>query len=335
MRPERKNSRKTQRGVALVTVLLVFAVATVIAGSTVERTFLNIRRMEQQLVYVQAWQYALAGEAFARQILYTDFAGAQPVNQEDISENGSLLFKMVDKFEQGELEIAIFDLQAKFNLNNLVGGAGEDNKRALEQFSRLMENLSIEPKIIETLLDWIDIDASPPAGNAGDVDYLSQERVYTYSSTNWLITHLSELYLLKDLDRKTVNKMTPYLTALPPPTAVNVNTASAPVLQAMTAGMGPVDAEQVVGARGSEGFTSAEAFVKDDSTAGLDFKTNDVTIKSSYFAVFVKSTFAGRAISLVTVFYRNPQTDKVRLLSRDRSSHFSFDTPARADKAQT
>ena len=89
MKPERNNPYRGQGGVALITVLLVFAIATVIAGSIVERNFMDVRRMERQLVYGQTWQYALAGEAFARQILYTDFADAQPpLRREDIYRNG-------------------------------------------------------------------------------------------------------------------------------------------------------------------------------------------------------------------------------------------------------
>ena len=283
MKPERNNPYRRQGGVALITVLLVFTIATVIAGSIVERNFMDVRRMERQLVYGQTWQYALAGEAFARQILYADFADAQPLRREDIPERPGLVYKMTETFEQGELDVSIFDLQARFNINNLVGGTEEDNNRARQQFGRLLENLFIEPKAIEVLLNWDDVHTVPGADTSGG-SAPTAEQIHSWSSTNWLITHLSELYSLDEIDRETVGKLMPYLSALPPPVAVNVGTAPEPVLQAVT--------------------------------------DTDVTTRSRYFMVYVRSTFADQPLSLITVLYRHPETGRVQLLSRDRGGDY-------------
>ena len=313
----------------MITVLLVFAVATVIAGSMVERSFLSVRRAERQLVYAQAWQYALAGESYARQLLHTDFADTEPPDPEDAPGRPGLLFKMVETFEQGVLDISVLDLQAGFNINNVVGGEEEDNSRALRQLSRLMENQSVELKAIEALLRQPAVHAAPEGADAPDAGHVSQERAPDWRSTNWLITHLSELYSLEDTDRETIGKLAPYLIALPPPTAVNVNTAPAPVLQALAEGVSAIDAKRMVDARGSKGFADTDEFIKDESTAGLDIKTSDVTTKSRYFMVFVQSTFADQTLPLLTVFYRHPETNRIRMLSRNRSDDVAFDTPAR------
>lgn len=315
----------------MVTVLLFFAVATVIAGSMAERSFLSVGRAERQLVYAQAWQYALAGEAYARQLLHTDFADAEPLETEDAPGRPGLLFKMVETFEQGVLDISVFDLQAGFNINNVVGGAEEDNERALRQISRLMENLPVEPGAIEALLRRLTVHAASESADAPDAGHVSRERVPDWRSANWLIAHLSELYSWEDTDRETIGKLAPYLSALPPPTAVNVNTAPPPVLQALAEGMSAVDAERIVDARGSKGFTDTDDFIKDESTAGLNMNSGDVTIKSRYFMVFVKSTFADQTLPLLTVFYRYPETNRIRMLSRTRSGDVAFDTPARTD----
>ena len=283
MKPERNNPYHREGGVALITVLLVFAIATVIAGSIVERNFMDIRRMERQLVYGQTWQYALAGEAFARQVLYTDFADAQPLRREDIPERPGLVYKMTETFEQGELDVSIFDLQARFNINNLVGGTEEDNNRARQQFGRLLENLFVEPKAIEALLNWDDVHTVPGADTSGGSGPTA-EQTHSWSSTNWLITHLSELYSLDGIDRETVGKLMPYLSALPPPVAVNVDTAPEPVQQAVT--------------------------------------DTEVTTRSRYFMVYVRSTFADQPLSLMTVLYRHPETGRVRMLSRDRGGDY-------------
>ena len=283
MKPERNNPYRRQGGVALITVLLVFAIATVIAGSIVERNFMDILRTGRQLAYAQTWQYALAGEAFARQVLYTDFADAQPLRREDIPERPDLVYKMTETFEQGELDVSIFDLQARFNINNLVGGTEEDNNRARQHFGRLLENLFVEPKAIEALLNWDDVHTVPDADTSGG-SAPTPEQTPSWSSTNWLITHLSELYSLDGIDRETVGKLMPYLSALPPPVAVNVDSAPEPVVQAVT--------------------------------------DTDVTTRSRYFMVYVRSTFADQTLSLMTVLYRHPETGRVRMLSRDRGGDY-------------
>lgn len=261
----------------MITVLLVFVIASVIAGSIVERNFMDIRRTERQLIYAQTWQYALAGEAFAKQVLYTGFADAQPPRREDVAPQPGLVYKMTETFEQGKLDVSIFDLQAGFNINNLVGGTEEDNNRARQQFSRLLENLFVEPKAVEALLN-LDEAHTAPGADIADSDSATPEQPHSWSSTNWLITHLSELYSLKDIDRETVGKLMPYLSALPPPVAVNVDTAPEPVLQAVN--------------------------------------DTDRTTRSRYFMVYVRSTFADQTLPLVNVLYRHPETGQVRMLSR-------------------
>ena len=175
------------------------------------------------------------------------------------------------------------DLQARFNINNLVGGTEEDNNRARQQFGRLLENLFIEPKAIEALLNWDDVHTVPGADTSGGSGP-TPEQTHSWSSTNWLITHLSELYSLDGIDRETVGKLMPYLSALPPPVAVNVASAPEPVVQAVT--------------------------------------DTDVTTRSRYFMVCVRSTFADQTLSLMTVLYRHPETGRVRMLSRDRGGDY-------------
>jgi general secretion pathway protein K len=76
----------------------------------------------------------------------------------------------------------------------------------------------------------------------------------------------------------------PYITALPEPTALNVNTAPALVLQALHAELDPTDAEQIIDARGDDGFPELEDFLALDALAGLQLDV-DVGVKSDWFNV--------------------------------------------------
>ena len=63
-------------GVALVSMLLLVALATVLASSIVQEQQLVIRAAGTHLDRGQAKQYALGGEELARQILYQDYLNA-------------------------------------------------------------------------------------------------------------------------------------------------------------------------------------------------------------------------------------------------------------------
>ena len=65
-----------QRGVALVSMLLLVALATVLAAAIVQEQQLVIRAATTHLDRGQARQYALGGEELARQILHKDYLDA-------------------------------------------------------------------------------------------------------------------------------------------------------------------------------------------------------------------------------------------------------------------
>src|SRR3990167_334188 len=69
-----------QRGVALITVLLVVPTATVVTAGMIARQQLSIRSSSNQLSARQAWHYALGGEALAQALLQRDLkqAGGTP-----------------------------------------------------------------------------------------------------------------------------------------------------------------------------------------------------------------------------------------------------------------
>ena len=70
MTPQQQNQR--QNGVALITAMLVVAMATLIAANLVWDQHLQMRRTESMLAQEQARQYALAAESIGIEILLDD-----------------------------------------------------------------------------------------------------------------------------------------------------------------------------------------------------------------------------------------------------------------------
>jgi general secretion pathway protein K len=268
-----------QRGVALVTALLVVSLATVAAVAMATRLHVDVRRTGNLLHGEQAYAYALAAESWAEVILGRD---ANDSKIDTLAEDWATALPPI-AVEGGFVSGRIEDLQGRFNVNNLVGADGKPSKPDLEYFKRLLGLLDVEPGLATALLDWIDadIDTTFPDGAEDDIYLLETP---PYRAANRPLVSTSELRLVKGYSAEIIALLEPYITALPEPTALNVNTASPLLLQALHAELGPTDAEQILEARGEEGFAEQGSFLALDALAGLQLDV-DVDIKSDWFRV--------------------------------------------------
>lgn len=268
-----------QRGVALVTALLVVSLATIVAVAMATRLQVDVRRTGNLLHGEQAYAYALAAESWAEVILRRD---AEDSKIDTLGENWATALPPI-AVEGGFVSGRIEDLQGRFNLNNLVGADGKPSVPDLEYFTRLLVLLEVEPGLATALLDWIDADinATLPDGAEDDI-YLLEDP--PYRAANRPLVSTSELRLVKGFSPEIIALLAPFITALPEPTALNINTASPLVLQALHAELATMDAEQIIEARGEDGFPELEAFLALDALAGLQLDV-DVDIKSAWFSV--------------------------------------------------
>jgi general secretion pathway protein K len=243
------------------------------------RLQVDVRRTGNLLHGEQAYAYALAAESWAEVILRRD---AEDSKIDTLGENWATALPPI-AVEGGFVSGRIEDLQGRFNLNNLVGADGKPSVPDLEYFKRLLVLLEVEPGLATALLDWIDADinATLPDGAEDDI-YLLEDP--PYRAANRPLVSTSELRLVKGFSPEIIALLAPFITALPEPTALNINTASPLVLQALHAELATMDAEQIIEARGEDGFPELEAFLALDALAGLQLDV-DVDIKSAWFSV--------------------------------------------------
>ena len=118
---------RRQRGVALITVLLVVALVTVVCAALLLRQQLAIRSTGNQLLVRQAQYYAEGGELVAKALLRRDMSEGQVDHLAEAWANPRLRFPLD---EGGELRLRIEDLSGRFNLNSLSvsGEAGVVNR---------------------------------------------------------------------------------------------------------------------------------------------------------------------------------------------------------------
>ena len=233
MSPRRKN-----RGVALITALLIMALIATLTYTLEWNNALDLRRTVVMLNRDQAVQVAVGAESWIQSILRQDLEDSDTDHLGEIWA-GDLPGLPIDG---GEVFGAIEDLQGRFNVNNLLGSDGKVDQPSLEQFQRLLLALGLDPRFAGITADWIDAnqDAGFPDG--------AEDAIYTgltppYRTANQMLSSASELAALEGIDKVSMDILLPHIIALPGRTSVNVNTATGPVLQSLDENLSQADIE--------------------------------------------------------------------------------------------
>ncbi len=241
---------RRQDGIALLTAVVLVAVAAVLATAIAFASAMSARRASTVFGVDQALLAAQGAEDMAGYLLRQ----AGPNHTQDSLEQpwaqsyGPLVLLPGVTLEFAQLE----DQQGKFNLNNLAPG-GSSNAAAIAQFQQLLGLLGLESKWAALMADWIDADAQPnfPDG-AEDSVYLSQTP--PYRTANLPITSISELLALPGFGRDRYLLLAPYVSALPVGTPINVCTASGVVLDALSGKVEySINPQQLLARRVAEG----------------------------------------------------------------------------------
>nr|WP_298145831.1 type II secretion system minor pseudopilin GspK [uncultured Pseudomonas sp.] len=304
---------KAQRGMALITVMLVVAVVTVVCAGIIARQQLSIRSSANQLHVRQAWQYALGGETLAKAVLREDLRQGDPRAPVDhLAEPWARPRAPFALDEGGELRVSIEDPSGRFNLNSLLR-QGEPNEAALAQFRRLLLGLQIDAPYAERLIDWLDADQEPSgAYGAEDNQYLLIQPAYR--TANHLIADVSELRLLLEMTETDYQRLLPFVSALPADATLNVNTASARVLASLADGLPQSTAETLVANRGKQGYADVASFLA--QLPGLSVQAQGLAVGSQYFQVISEVSVGDRRQVLRSTLQRF-NDGKVYVLARD------------------
>ena len=305
---------RRQRGVALVSVLLVVAVATALAYAMVDRQGFTIAHSQQTLAGSQARQFALGGEQYARQILYADWEEEETRAIDTLLEEWSA---PAEAFEVrgGALEIRIQDLERRFNLNAVSGNReGAQNTARLK---RLLTALGIDANLADHWVDWVDADQDVTALGSEDAAYLMGDP--PRRAANQRAAHVSEFAVATGLDAEAFERLRPHITVLPiDDLHVNVNTANEIVLGTLapnfttTRALGLVEQEREIARLEDITGTHPE----------LGEAVAVLTVQSAFFRVQVRAEVDGARSELTSLLHRHPETGALTLLWRSYGERF-------------
>lgn len=304
MPTDRGRVPQRQRGIALITVILIVALATTVASFVAWRQQVWTRQVENLRDAAQAAAVARAGVDWAGAILSED----RRKNQSDHL-NEAWAQQVALPVERGRVAGGILDAQARFNLNNLVRN-GQSSLTDIAAFQRLLTTLEFSAdaanRLTEALIDWLDADNLPyGASDTESAYYLALPQPYLVA--NRALVDLAELGLVRGFDQAVVDKLAPWVSVLPLPTPVNINTASAEVIAAVIPGYTLDDARHWVTERGDGSQTLAEFRGKLSVAQALGLQENLLSVASEYFQVDLHVEFGRVRQRYLALYQRQGQ----------------------------
>lgn len=153
----------------------------------------------------------------------------------------------------------IEDLQARFNINNLVQN-GKPQTLYIERFKRLLRNIELNEDMAAVIVDWLDSNVETGFSGAEDNEYLNLTP--PYRTANQAMADVSELLLIKGVDFEAYEKLRPFVCVLQSESEINVNTASAEVLSSIVKDISLEDAKSLIEDRNKDVHEKLEDFLQ-------------------------------------------------------------------------
>ncbi len=304
------------RGVVLLSVLLILALLSALVYQLVGRQSLVVAQARQTFAGDQALEYALGAEAFARQVLRQEWMDTGAVD--NLTEIWAQPLPPLE-VDNGFLEIQVRDLNGCFNLNSVASTrTGQGGARInLTRFKTLLRNLNLPDNIGDAWLDWIDPDQEVSGFGAEDGEYLLEE--YPHRTADRLAGDVSELRMVKEVDRDVWALIEPYVCVLPTDVLkVNVNTADAMVLAALNPSLSEAQLQAV---------TESERLYTDVTQLTTEIPElvparDALSVASEYFEIQVRAQVDDSLVELSSVLHRAPNDGTITLLTRNFGKSF-------------
>lgn len=308
----------SQRGIALLTILVMVALATILAATIAKRQTNTSENTGYLMRQDQSLLYAKSAEAFFSELLIQDSDNGSSIDH--LQENWAKpmpAFPVEDGFISGRL----LDESGKFNLNNLLKADGSVDDSARRWFEKLLQRVGLPAELSQAVIDWQDADDETTGAMGAESNYY-QGLDPSYLASNTRFHQVEELKLVRGFEGKNYDLIAPYVTALPEATKINMNTAAPLLLASIDPKLDVKTLEQELKAKQAElayfnsvedlwklnAFSGIEPQNKTDAAAWLDSKSNYFTAQIEVVLSERKRQFTSammRKDKQVTVYSRS------------------------------
>jgi len=304
-----------QRGVAVVTALLLTTLAITIVGSLFWQQQVQVRSIENQRLQLQK-QWILRGALDWTRLILREDARYSKVDHlgepwavtlaetrlDQYVENGATAGEIPDAALSG----GIIDAQSRFNLTNLSQG-GKVNPTEVQAFARLLTNLRQNPVLAQATADLMaasQVNTQTPSGTPGAS---GGPGTTGQPSQSVGVFYVDDLLAVPGFSPEVLAAIKDFVVVLPEATPVNVNTASAEVIAARVEGLSLSEATALVAGREAAYFNTTSDFAQRSgkSSAG------QIDVSTRYFLVNGNVRLNRATMEMQALIQRNGTVTKV------------------------
>ncbi|MDD3937423.1 type II secretion system minor pseudopilin GspK [Rhodoferax sp.] len=309
---------RAQRGAAILTAMLTVVLVATLASAMLWQQWRAIEVESAQRTRVQATWILTGALDWARLILREDARQGGPDYLSEpwavalaparlttflAAERGEALVGddadgVQDAFLAGNLQ----DLQARMNVRNLVDN-GKLHEASLAAWTKLFKQLNLPEAELLTLSQQLLLAYAPGTDKAAAAR--APLRPQVVADLVWL-----------GLSPATLQVLQPFVTLLPAPTPVNLNTATPEVLMACIPRLAMAQARSLEAARDVQHLTTLTDAEKRIGDAGIKLDAGLHAVSSRFFSVTGQLRVGQATLQETSVLQRDGM--EVKILSRTR-----------------
>lgn len=311
-----------QRGVAVITALLLTTLAITIVASLFWQQQVQVRSIENQRLQLQK-QWILRGALdWSSLILREDRVVDTRGGKEGVDHLGepwavplaeTRLDQYVDNpqaagdIPDAALSGGIIDATSRYNIGNLVQNA-QIKPEEVAVFSRLLGFLQLNPSLAQAAAQVMQraeaasrtATATPGAATTGSAEQPLR------------MMQVDDLLAVPGFTPEAVEKLRDYVVFIPvddasKPVKINVNTAPAEVLAARIATLALSEATSIVAKRQNAAFTNVQSFVTALGKGTSDVSSSTLAVSTDYFLVNGNVRLNRAGMEMQALIYRGGQ----------------------------
>ena len=205
----------------------------------------------------------------------------------------------------------LFDLQARFNLNNLQDKAFQIFFYELLDHTVKKTEASERRFIIDATSNWIN--SYQPERGRDTLSYRYTKQIPPYLPGYQLMQNASEFRMVAGVNAQLFQAIAPYITALPEVTPININTAPKPLLMSLGNGLNESQVSELLNARDEKDVTNLAEL--SPLLQKFNIPNDKVTTESNYFLSVAITSTPDLSMTVYTVIKRHKEKQEKIIVS--------------------
>jgi len=295
--------RRSERGVAILAVMLGIALMTLIVVDFAMTSGLGFVSAANQANELRAGYLARSGINIGLGLLATDArSDAQGQTPTDtLNDVWAVPFPPMP-LEGGNVSLSIVDETRKLPINSMVKN-GAPNVLAIAKVQRLFKILDVNTDLIQGIIDWITPTGANASGGGGD---FYMRLIPPYQPRYGPMPTIGDLQMVKGFNEPIFNRVSRFLTVMPEP-AVNANTASPQVIASLEPELMEDQkiVQEIVEARIIRPFSQPTDIMNLPGVGPAGQRlSQDLVMRSQFFTINGTGTYAGARKIITATFHR-------------------------------